>query len=104
MWDEDEEADDDEWTPVDSWVPTADETARAESLGITTNGAVWGRYLTGRRSAMIRFLRGDHYAEVEDAHYGCVQYEWAEVAGEYDAATLRLALGDRFVDLIGGGE
>lgn len=95
--DQDEDAEDDEWSPS-SEKPLSDaDLARVADLGLSITTEPWGITLVGPRGAMVRFHRGDHYRDVEDAYYGATQYAWEEIAGEYDEATVRLVMGDRFI-------
>jgi hypothetical protein len=90
----DEDQEDDGWSPDAAMSDS--ETERALSLGLTIEAEPWGVTITGPRRAMIMFHRGDHYRDVEDAYYGCTQYQWEEVVGEYDEATARLLFGNRY--------
>lgn len=98
IWEDEDLDDDEEWSPDE---PLSDaDNARAASLGLTTTAEPWGGVtLSGPRGAMVRFHRGDHYRDVEDAYYGCVRRRWEAICGEYDEATLRLVMGDRFIVL-----
>lgn len=101
-WDDDEDAEDVEWSPADPL--TDEEAARATALGLEIVIEQWGTTLTGRLPAMVRFCCGNYFEEVEDAHYGCTQYRWEPIAAEVEDAMLRAVLGDRFVcvDAAGG--
>lgn len=101
-WDEDEDADDIEWSPDEPL--TEAETERATSLGLKIVPESWGVTVTGRLPATVRYHRGDAFQDVEDAHYGCTQYQWAAVAGVVDDAALRVVLGGRFVRVNEAGE
>lgn len=94
-WNDDEGAEDVEWSPADPL--TDEETARATALGLEIVIEEWGTTLTGRLAAMVRFCCGNYFEEVEDAHYGCTQYQWEPIAAEAEDAMLRAVLGDRFV-------
>ena len=82
--------------------------ARAASLGLVYTAEDFP-VLSGPRSAMIQFCRGDVFEEPQDLYYGATQYEWEPVGrvGDGYAAPqgLETVLGkDRFFNLNDKGE
>lgn len=100
--DEEEEQDDEGEEKPETEVknPDANELDRAKQFNVAVEPS-WGDYyrFSGKTNDIIRTLRGDTFQEPEDTYYGVTQFEWEDIDGDLDVATLKAALGDRFVDV-----
>ena len=100
--DEDEEEGDEEESVPETEIksPDSDTLKRAAQFNVTVEES-WGDYyrLSGNLNDIIRTLRRDTFQEFDSAYYGVTQFEWEDIDGDLDVETLKVALGDRFVEV-----